>query len=324
MVDILLYQSGNEWAFGRSLSARSLAMDARRLAEESEDEALVGVANYRLASACLAIGQYESAAEAGAAGFEQLRPQASELMRFGGLVQTFVGSFGAFALAELGRFDEAVKIGREAFDTACQSGHAYSISVSCFGIGHAALLRGDVESALGPLEEGLRQIEVHGVGATVPWVSGRSAYAMALAGRTDEVEPLIKMTTEESATEFSASMMHPYAFIWLARACLTLARYEDAACFIARAHQTTPGVDPDGAVVGWAHWLDAEVARLTDGDAAAAEASIANALSATDERGMRPLCAHCLATRAFLRSDESEIEQARSLAQELGMKTSGR
>ena len=319
MVEILLYQSGNEWAFGRVLSAAELAREALILADESEDERLMGLARYRLTTAAMMSGDYGDAARAGVAGFELLRPYATTLMRFGGLACTFIGSFTAVALAELGRFEEAEKIGSEAYETACSVGHAYSISVSCFGIGHAALLRGDAERAVAPLEEGLRQIEVHAVGATVPWVSGRAAYAFALSGRMDEIDPLIEMTANEAASHFTASMMHPMAFVWLARACLSIGRIDDAAKFAAIAGKEIPGADVDGAVLAWAHWLDAEIARLGARDVTAANASIDKALAAADQRGMRPLRAHCLATQGMLLADSKLTSEAAQLADQLGM-----
>ncbi len=113
LVEVLLYQSVSHRAFARNSQAFELAGEALALAEAAGDEPLVGVAHYRLATAALVMGDYRACAESGLAGAERLCPVASELMRFGGLVQTFVGSFGAVSLAELGPFDEAAVLGRE-------------------------------------------------------------------------------------------------------------------------------------------------------------------------------------------------------------------
>ncbi len=175
LIDIILYQSGNEWQDGKSQSAIKLAQEALALAEEMGDTERAGLAKYRLASAALFNGDYAGAADFGVAGAKLLQPVAHTLMRFGGLVQTFVGAFAAIALAELGRFDEAIELGRTVYETAVAENHAYSISVSCFGISHALALRGDIDEALGPLEEGLRQIEIHSRGgnSTLGRRSGR-------------------------------------------------------------------------------------------------------------------------------------------------------
>jgi predicted ATPase len=118
LIEIILYQSGNEWADGKNRSAMKLAQEARILAEQSGDAEFMGLADYRIFSAALLMGDYATAAETGVAGTKLLQPFASSLIRFGGLVQIFIGSFSAVALAELGRFDEAVAVGRAAFNAA--------------------------------------------------------------------------------------------------------------------------------------------------------------------------------------------------------------
>jgi tetratricopeptide (TPR) repeat protein len=187
LVEALLYQSGNEWSFGRLVAAATLAREALALARKTGDEQLIGLANYRITTATVIRGEHFEASEVALAGFEVLRSVASTYMRFGGLVQTFLGSFGAIALAELGRFEEAEKIGREAYETAMPANHAYSISVSSFGLAHSLLLRGAVDEAIGPLDEGLRQADVHKIGAAVSWLAGRAAYAPVAADQHDDV-----------------------------------------------------------------------------------------------------------------------------------------
>ena len=199
-----------------------LAQEAHILAEQSGDAEFMGLADYRIASAALLIGDYATAAEIGGAGTKLLQPFASSLIRFGGLVQTFIGSFSAVALVELGRFDEAVAVGRAAFNMATAENYAYSISVSCFGIGHALALRGDIDEALGPLEEGLRKIEIHSLTASMLWVAGRAANLFAKLGHMDKLDAAMGLTVRQDTGQLAASMTHSFGSLWLARACMVV------------------------------------------------------------------------------------------------------
>ncbi len=317
LFEILLYQSGNEWQLGHYGLAETLAQRALDVAEQSNSETLAGLANYRLTTALAMKGNYAQAAETAVAGFRQMAPQGSTLMRFGGLVQTFVGSFGALSLAELGRFDEAEAIGRAAFETAVAANHAYSITVSCFGYGHALALRGKIDEATGPLEEGLRQIEVHSVGATVPWVAGRAAYVFAEAGRLQEMDEAIAQAT--GLEHYTKSMVHPSARIWIGRACLAVERADEAIEFVQGIVQDAPGDDQDLAVFGWAHYVLAEAARLGGRTVDAADAHLDAATAIAEDNAMRPLLALCLASRAGLDRDVDLAGRAKSLADEIGM-----
>ena len=319
LVEVLLYQSGSHWAFARNRPAMALAREALSLAEAADDDELSGVAHYRIASAALMMGDYRTAADSGLAGAELLRPVAGDLMRFGGLVQTFVGSFGAVALAELGRFDEAVTLGRAAFDTALAAKHAYSISVSCFGIGHALALRGDFEDAIRPLEEGLRQIEIHSVAAAMPWVAGRVAYVYARLGRLEDMAAAMDMALDPGASEFAPSMMHAFAFVWLARAALVAGRVDEARELAANARSQGGTAEPDEGVLAWAEWALVECARREGGQGAEVAGPLDGVSRAAEARGMRPLRAHVLATRAALGAKPPIAAEALELANALGM-----
>lgn len=319
LVEIMLYQSGNDWAFGKNRSAITLARQARTLAEQAGDSELIGLANYRLASGLLASGDYAGAAEAGIAGAELLRPVARTLMRFGGLVQTFSGSFGAIALAELGRFDEAIALGRAAFETAVAQNHAYSISVGCLGIGHALALRGNIEAARGLLEEGLQQIEVHSVTATLPWVASRAANVFAKLGRLEDMESAIRLVDDYGTHHLTSSMMHPFAFLWVARAQIAAGRFTEANSFASRAVEQE-GVDEiDESVQAWARWALIECGRLRGEKDAELLAKLDGVLVTAERKGMRPLRIHCLATYAGIAQDAGRAREARAEALELKM-----
>ncbi len=296
-----------------------LAQEAHILAEQSGDAEFMGLADYRIASAALLMGDYATAAETGVAGTKLLQPFASSLIRFGGLVQTFIGSFSAVALAELGRFDEAVAIGRAAFNTATAENHAYSISVSCFGIGHALSLRGDIDEALGPLEEGLRRIEIHSLTATIPWVAGRAAYVFAKLGHMDKLDAAMGLTVRQDTGQLAASMTHSFGSLWLARACMVVERFSDARRFAILALNQDGLDEKDGGVMAWAEWTLIECARLQNKTDPALLTRLNQVLLVADQKGMQPLRAHCLATYVGLSTDAGAVVKALELANELGM-----
>ena len=228
-------------------------------------------------------------------------------------------SFGSIALAELGHFDEAITLGRSVYETALAQNHAYSITVSCFGIGHALALRGDIDEALGPLEEGLRQIEIHSVAAAMPWVGGRAAYLFAKLGRTDAMDNAISLVVGEGLAQLSPSMVHPFAFYWVARAYEVAGRFAEARSFANMALSQDGLEDADVGVRAWAQWVLMECDRLQGQTDATTINQLEALIKFADQHGMLPLRAHCLSSAAFVTRNAETLSEAYSIARELKM-----
>jgi len=314
----LLYSSGSYWYMGDQHEAIAVAERALALAREIGDDELLGLCGYRLATAYFLLGDYRRCLEYARLGVDSLRPRARQVVRFGGHTFTFCCSFLAMALAELGELDEAERIGREGFALAQELDHGYSITVSCFGVAHALLMRDGWEEALPVLVQGLAQHEVHDVRASLPMVAGFLAYAYARLGRNDEAREAM----EPVRIELQAANPLPldgWFFVWAARAELTMGNLSEAEVF-ARQVLAAEGKDRYGAAEAWARWILAEVARARGETTAAREHGLAAAAQA-ELLSLRPLLAHCRLTLGLCQGagDEGHFAAARDLALASGM-----
>jgi hypothetical protein len=290
LAETLLYQSGFHWSDGKYRQAADAAERARNLGAEMGDREVLGLAGYRLATAYALQGDFVACAEAASEGMDALSDVARTLFRFGGLTYTFCCSFRAVACAELGDLEMAEAVGLEGYRIAKEADHAYSISVSCFGIAHAYLLRERYREALPLLHDGMEQIAVHGLMATAPWVAARFAYALAMAGDREKAEEMIEMACAPDT--YSLSMQHGYAFTFPAQACLLHNEFdratELAGLAIAKARS-----DEEAAVEAWAHWILGEAALRRDApDLAAAEAEYTDAAARAERLKMAVLQAY--------------------------------
>ncbi len=294
LIEVLLYKSGYYWGEGDNLAqAIPLASRAYDLARNLEDAELIGLACYRLATAHVLIGNYREAVKYAEEGLALLENQSESLVRFGGLVYGFLGSFYAVASSEMGDFESADRIGRRCYEMAVAADHAYSITVTCFGIAHSYLLQDRIDEALPILEHGLLQIETREARAAAPWVAGRAIYALGRAGREDEFEGLLDLIRDSALL---LSMRHGFAFTWAARGYLDLGQLDQAEALARTVFEDSSG-DPEIGVQGWAHWVLGEIA-LRRNDDKTANQECERALAIANKRGMAPLTALCEALRA--------------------------
>jgi tetratricopeptide (TPR) repeat protein len=290
LIEVLLYKSGHFWSIGENIGQGiPLAKRAYDLARDLDDPELTALACYRLTTSHALVGDYREAAAYAEEGLALLDSQAETLFRFGGLVHTFIGSFYALASAELGDFESADRVGRRSYEMAVAADHAYSITVTCFGIAHSYLLQDRIEEALQILDNGLRQVEIHKAMAAALWVAGRAIYALARSGRGDEIAALMDMLRDSG--DLPPSMRHGFAFIWAARGLLELGRIDEAEELV-RIALDEPAGDPDRGVAAWGRWILANVAARRDQHDKAQE-HLAAAGEIADDLGMTPLQALC-------------------------------
>ena len=119
------------------------------------------------------------------------------------------------------------------------------------------------------------------------------------------------LALDPGAAEVTSSMVHAFAHVWLARATLAIGDL-DAARDLAAGAAVQAGVGgPDPVVAAWANWILVDCERR----AGKGEAGVLDDMRrVTEDRGMLPLCAHVLATRAALRSDAGDAAVAHGLA----------
>ena len=204
-----LYEAGYHWIQGKHHLAIEAGLRGLEAAEELDSWELRGLAHYRIGQALLFLGDIvppQIICRKAAAALDH--DVGTDLLRFGGLVLGFVASFTAWALAELGEFAESETVGRMGFELAVKANHAYSISVTSFGLAQGWIRQGRIADAIRVLEQGFEQTKLHSVEATVELVVSRLVYAYSRGGRMDEAYTLGQTISPELARFSFLSSSH--------------------------------------------------------------------------------------------------------------------
>jgi tetratricopeptide (TPR) repeat protein len=315
-----LYESGFHWIQGEHYVAVELGLRGLAAAEELDRWELRGLAHYRVGTALLFLGDHITAADHLGKSVAALdREEGRTLLRFGGLVLTFIASFAAWTLAELGKFAEAEAVGQMGFDLAVRANHAYSISIASFGLGHAYLRQGRIADAIHILERGHEQTKLSNIEAAFDQVVCRLAYAYAQAGRSEEARAL-----GLDVTHFSfLSSTH----FWLAAIGIESNGIEVTLRQARETHQSANSQGERG-IVAWMEHLFGDIAMSgSSPDLSVAEKHYRTAAAIADELSMRPLLVECriglgaVARRAGHESEaRSEFQSALKMAKEMDIK----
>jgi tetratricopeptide (TPR) repeat protein len=171
--------------------------DARRLAAESieltrklADAPLEGWGLLRMGQIHHALGEYLLAIDCLTRGGELAGDAVYRLAR--GLVSVITAAFRVSSLAELGRFEEALTIARQAVEKAESAQHPFSMAFSLFWLGRAYLDRGDVARALPALERGHALVQRWQMAELVPGYAADLGLAYALVGRAVDSATLLE------------------------------------------------------------------------------------------------------------------------------------
>jgi class 3 adenylate cyclase/tetratricopeptide (TPR) repeat protein len=221
-------------------------------------------------------------------------------------------TFLLWSLAEVGAFTEGVARGEEGIRIAEATEHLSSLIIAYCGMGRLCLRQGDVHKAVPVLEQGLRLCKEIGYTSTYfILIASPLGYAYALSGRVAEALPLLEQVLEEA--ERSGFLQEQALYIaWLSEASLLAGRREEAvqlagqALALARDHK-------ERGHEAWALRLLGEI--HTHQEAAAVERAedyYHQALTLANERGIRPLQAHCHRGLGTLYAMTGQQEQART------------
>jgi len=318
-----LYESGYHWIQGKHHLAIEAGMRGLAAAEELDSWELRGLSHYRIGQALLFLGDHVAAADHLRKGVAALDHDAGRtLLRFGGLALTFVASFTAWTLAELGEFAESETVGQMGFELAMKANHAYSISIASFGLAQGLIRQGRFSDAIRVLEQGCEQTKLHTIEAAVDQVVSRLIYAHSRTGRMEEARKLEKTMSPELARFSFLSSKH----FSLAAMGLESDRI-DATLQAAHEVHRTAMLRGERGNVAWLEHLLGDLAMGSDpADASAAAGYYRAAATIADELGMRPLAMEChfglgAVARREGRENEakSEIQSALELAEEMGI-----
>jgi len=288
------------------------AQRALTIAQSSGDFALEMMATFFSGLPYMPLGDYQQAAYYHRKNVEALTG-AWLYEHFGepGLPSVFCRAFLAWGLAELGAFAEGLGYGTEAVQIAQTVEQPFSLGHAYFGIGMLHLRKGDFQSAIAALEQGLHMCQTGDIQLVLPWVASSLGYVYALSGRLQEALPLLEQAVEQSA-RMQQMVFYPLWMAHLSEAYVLSSRLEDARQRAEQALALSRDYKQRSYEAYVRRLLGEIAAHCEPLEVEPAEAYYHQALALADELGMRPLLAHCHFGLGILYNRISRPEQART------------
>jgi DNA-binding SARP family transcriptional activator len=270
---------------------------ARALAIEHDPLAGMHGVNVMLARTLYGVGDYRRAAAVTTEniGIERTLIKQAELRgepRRRMLSLAFSRGWIVLAMAELGEFQAGAEVGSEALEAAGEMGPHQDVWVR-LALGRLYAVQGSVDRAVAILEGALPQCEASSdLGVYFSRVASTLGEAYARSGRFPEALTLLERAVEHGET-LGFVYSQPLARVCLGEARLMEGHVDEAGRQAAGALEVARRHGQRGSEA-WALRLLGEVAtRRSAFDRAEAEAHFAAAAALAQERGMRPLLAHC-------------------------------
>jgi tetratricopeptide (TPR) repeat protein len=198
----------------------------------------------------------------------------------------------AWTLVELGDFAEGLARAEEIAEI-CQSlTNWFGLAHALFTAGLVHLRRGDFQSAIPVLEQGIELCRSREFPVLMLPATAHLGYAYALAGPVAKALPLLEESVREAERLPMAWSQSLWAG-WWAEALLLAGRADDAAALGQRALGLAVRRKERGQEA-YAHRLLGEIASREERPGVTeAVRHYSQAMSLANERGMRPLAAHC-------------------------------
>jgi class 3 adenylate cyclase/tetratricopeptide (TPR) repeat protein len=307
---------------GQLEAAVAQAEQALAIAERLGDIQLQRVTAAYLGFAQHTLGRYREAADLARRNIRALAgPQ--ELERFGmtSLPAVYSRTCLAWALAELGDFDEAQEAGDQALALAERAAHSYSAVYGGLAAGVPRLRRGDVAAAL-PLFEGAHRLcHAHAIRALLSIVTIPLASCYARVGRIDDALRVLHDAAAR-AGQIRDPIGHWVRTGALAEVYLAAGQAADALPLARQYLEQRRAIGARG-YEAWAWLLLAEVTSAIDPLALEpATEQYRQAITLADSLGMRPLAAMCRLGLGRLwrgQGGDGEVQSAiRTAAREFG------
>jgi transcriptional regulator with AAA-type ATPase domain/predicted ATPase len=309
---------------GDGEGALAAGQRARSIAVALGNRELEVRANYQIGLVYEQLGHYDRAIivlgdVAEALGGEWIHERFGEPSVLSVHARTWLGT----ALAEVGRFVDAIATCEEAIRISESAKNAYSLMNAHLGLGTVYTRRGNVDRAIPLLE---RSVSLCREGNfQLSNAASALGAALALAGRVEEALPILQRSVEESAATGRMSNRALY-LLRLGRAQLLARRAQEAEELAVRALDTARTYKERGHEA-WAHHLHGEIAARDDSpDLATAERWYVRAMALAQELDMRPLIAGChgkLGTVHLLMGQRDQarehVIQATTMFREMGM-----
>ncbi len=200
----------------------------------------------------------------------------------------FSRSFICLCLGELGEFAEAIRLGEEAVRIAEAVDQPFGLAHAGYAVGRQHLRKGDLGSAIPPLERSLEVCQAWQIRLPFPLIASSLACAYALSGRVAESLPLL-----EKASEQAASMgIMPFRSILmtaLSEGYLLSGRTKEALGLTHESIEICRRQKERGSLAHALRLFGELTSQQEPPDTEKAEASYLEALALAAELGMRPL-----------------------------------
>jgi DNA-binding SARP family transcriptional activator len=225
---------------------------------------------------------------------------------------SFSRIWGVLALTELGEFGEAMRRGDEALRVSAAELGRHGDVWAHLGVGRLYLVKSDLARAITVLERGLPMCEVGGdLAVYFSRTAASLGGAYALAGRLDEALEILDRA-DRHAGSIGFAYGHALVVATLAEAKLLMGDAEDAA----RTADRALALCRQHGQRGWEAWalrLEGEIAvRRDPADLDIARATFDSAMALAEERGMRPLIAHCRLGLGVVHRRAGQLSRARA------------
>jgi DNA-binding NtrC family response regulator/tetratricopeptide (TPR) repeat protein len=282
-IDVLRMLRDHDSAVEMGSRATTIAREFADVPLQVTIDTYVGLVHY-------ARGEYRDAIRTFTRNIEALTgPLAHDRMGMAELPSVHSRVWAAWCLAEIGQFAEAIARAREALEVAQATGHPRMSMIAYLGLGRVYLRRGDFSEAIGELEAALALSREWNIAFWYPAIAAALGYAYLFVGRAAEAVDHLERASAQAVT-MGRRGGYPF-MLGLAEAYLAVSRPEKA-LELARDGLDRARTQRERGQEAWALRLLGEVySRL--GDDAAAESHYREASALAEERGMRPLLAHC-------------------------------
>src|SRR5215510_1409919 len=231
-----------------------------------------------------------------------------------------------WCLAELGEFDDGIRIGHEAIRIAESVDHPFSLATAHAGIGALYVRQGNLEAGLPILERGLELCGTWKLSLWFPPIATALGIGYMQSGRVDDAVAILERAVEQSEG-MRLGGWHSRVLTALGLAYLLAGRANDSLQAIRRALGLAREHKERGHEA-WSLRVLGEIPLRSELDVPEAEEGLRRALAIGTELEMRPLVAHARfglgrwARRAGRRADaEEHLRDAAALFGELEMRS---
>jgi class 3 adenylate cyclase/tetratricopeptide (TPR) repeat protein len=287
-----VYMCQHLWVTGHPVEALRFGQSARAIAERLGDFPLTVGGSLYLGVACFGAGDHRQAEELLKKVLQLLEGDVHrERLGLAGFPAVMARLYLSWMLADCGRFDEALRHGREGIRHAEAVDQPYSLGVVCWGLAYLYIVRGELGEATRLVERALALSREWNL-VVLPLYTAGLGYVHALSGRTTEGISLLKQGVSGIERMGFGSVLTP-SIVWLGEANVLAARIDDGLALGEQALTLARERGQRGAEA-WARRLLGEIALHRDPlDAEMAEEHYHLAMALAEELGMRPLVAHC-------------------------------